>query len=791
MKIKTISCTQFAGIRDRSISFNDGINLIYGKNESGKSTLVNLLSRTLFQNSRIDGRSDRAFKELYFPGPRKDSKAIGDFADGKITIETKDGIYTLSKEWGSDARCTLSTPDGVIRDQKKIDTILKEILLYGEGVYSDMLFSSQRNTDVSLQTILDASKKTDAKQEITNAVSQAFSQSDGIATDAIERAINKKIEEIAGKHWDTERCMPVRKAGRWVNGLGEILKAYYDLEDAKAVLETITHLETEADATATDYTAKDEAVRVAQAAHDRFNTFAGQLNVQSERRKTIARLEKETAKIKDVLSIWPETTVALEKATALKAEKEHRELLDKYESAKQLIGEIDSLRSEVGNQACPTDCEISNVKAAQRKITTLENKLCGMNLSAAIKMIGNNTVRITSLRTGQAFDVVDDSVSITEAVNIIVPGIMEMQLSPASVNVSEVETAIAEQRKLVSDTFRRYNVENFDALEQLAKKISEANAKIETLSGRLSMVLGAMEYAELESIVASIGGEVRSKEFIDMDILALCGSSDIVRYITAKETIAAGYVNEYGSVDLLNAKAYDTETELKYAQDSVKAVQDIPAEYVNISDPEGYLAMLKEDLKSKQRIRENALTAKTAAISKLESYRENLAGDPIYDAENAQRIFTEKKALLGHWLHIAEVFAQQKQNVQNNPMQDISDSFTRYLGMITDGKISSEFPDPEKLNMSIYSGNNLMDYGKLSEGTKETVSLAFRLAVLDHLFPDGGGIIVFDDPFTDMDAERTVQSCKLIKNCAERHQVIFLTCKDELTDILGGNKIKI
>ncbi len=170
MKIKTISCTQFAGIRDRSLSFGDGINLIYGKNESGKSTLVNLLSRTLFQNARIDGRSDREFKELYFPGARKDSKAIGDFADGKITIETENGTYTLSKEWGSDARCTLSTPDGVIRDQKKIDAILKDVLLYGEGVYSDMLFSSQHNTDISLQTILDASKKTDAKQEITDAV---------------------------------------------------------------------------------------------------------------------------------------------------------------------------------------------------------------------------------------------------------------------------------------------------------------------------------------------------------------------------------------------------------------------------------------------------------------------------------------------------------------------------------------------------------------------------------------------------------------------------------------------
>ena len=50
MKIKDISCTQFAGIRDRKVSFEEGINIVYGKNESGKSTLVNMISRTLFQN---------------------------------------------------------------------------------------------------------------------------------------------------------------------------------------------------------------------------------------------------------------------------------------------------------------------------------------------------------------------------------------------------------------------------------------------------------------------------------------------------------------------------------------------------------------------------------------------------------------------------------------------------------------------------------------------------------------------------------------------------------------------
>lgn len=793
MRIKNISCTQFAGVRDCNIALTNGINIVYGKNESGKSTLVNLLSRTLFQKSKLDRRSDKDFFELYFPGPNRGSSITGDFVDGEITFETEKGNYTLFKEWGSDSRCTLSTPDGVIRNQSKIDAILKELLLYGEGVYSDILFSSQRNTDSSLQTILDASKKTDAKQEIVDAVSQAFAESDGISIDAIEQAIAARIDEIAGKHWDLNREAPARKAGsgRWSNGLGEILKAYYTLEDANAVLEEISRLESEADRAAQEYTEYDLATRDAEEAYDRFHAFSNRLAIQSERKKAIAHIDQELKKINGILSNWPKLLEELEQAKILRTEKANRELLDQYEAAKKINDELAAVDTDTANRPCPSDVEIRQVKTAQRRVASLENKLCGMNLSAAIHMLNDSHIEITSLRTGTPVELSDGIASITEAVKITIPGVMEMQLSPADVDVAAVESQISEQKDIIAGVFEKYGVESLDDLESLEKSITETKANIDTINSRLTMLLGETTFEELASAASSAAGFVRLKEDIEGDILALCEGKDIGGVITAKEIVIKGYTDEYGSIKNLEAKAFDLKAELKKEKESVSAAGDIPAEYLRISDPDTHLKTLQGNMKSKQALRETALTAKTAAASKLESYQENISSDPAEDVERAERAFEEQKALLTHWLHIAEVFKAQKEKIHDDPMQDIADHFSHYLAVITSGKVSSEFPKADKLDMSIYSENRLLDYGKLSEGTKETVSLAFRLAVLDHLFPEGGGVIVFDDPLTDMDADRAAQSCELIRECAKRHQVIFLTCKEEYSDMLSGRVVQI
>lgn len=248
-------------------------------------------------------------------------------------------------------------------------------------------------------------------------------------------------------------------------------------------------------------------------------------------------------------------------------------------------------------------------------------------------------------------------------------------------------------------------------------------------------------------------------------------------------------MRDYGSKDDLHTKISGLNKDLENTKDDLQAIDDISAEYTKITDVEQYRRTLEKTLEDKQQKRDDALLAHNTAGNNLESYKESVAENPEEKVEQKKREFESQKALLAHWLHIKEVFLAQKAKLNANPMHDIAESFARYLGVISGGRVLSEFPNANKLEMQVYSENRLLDFGKLSEGTKDTVSLAFRLAVLDYLFPNGGGVIVLDDPFADMDVERTAKACALVKECAKRHQVIFLTCREDYCDMLGGNKI--
>lgn len=100
MRIRRVECDQFAGLKSKKIEFENGMNIVIGDNESGKSTLIDLIFQLLFKDVKIDGRSDSDFIDKYFP--KKISGPQGNVIDGVIIFETSEGIYKLKKRVGKE-----------------------------------------------------------------------------------------------------------------------------------------------------------------------------------------------------------------------------------------------------------------------------------------------------------------------------------------------------------------------------------------------------------------------------------------------------------------------------------------------------------------------------------------------------------------------------------------------------------------------------------------------------------------------------------------------------------------
>ncbi|WP_077612956.1 ATP-binding protein [Clostridium sp. Marseille-P2415] len=92
MKILDIYINGFGKFHDRNLSFRDGLNIVYGKNEAGKSTIHTFIRGMLFGIERQRGRASR--NDLYTKyEPWENSGTY----EGQVRLEHKDHIYRIER----------------------------------------------------------------------------------------------------------------------------------------------------------------------------------------------------------------------------------------------------------------------------------------------------------------------------------------------------------------------------------------------------------------------------------------------------------------------------------------------------------------------------------------------------------------------------------------------------------------------------------------------------------------------------------------------------------------------
>ena len=173
------------------------------------------------------------------------------------------------------------------------------------------------------------------------------------------------------------------------------------------------------------------------------------------------------------------------------------------------------------------------------------------------------------------------------------------------------------------------------------------------------------------------------------------------------------------------------------------------------------------------------------------TYNESLRDLPQISVEEMSLDYKEAELkfekLLRNYEHLAsisKVFYETKEELLDNPTAGIEDSISNYLDRITQGSIKIESLDDE-IALSGKTSNDLREV-HLSKGSKDAVSLAFRLALVENMFTEGS-FIAFDDVLNDLDEERKLEAVEIIKEFSKNNQVIFASCEPNIKKLLAGN----
>ncbi len=805
MIIKSFSTEQFAGINDKQILFSDGMNVVLGDNEAGKSTMISAMYYAFNKPVKIDSRSDREFLQTVFPTGGADT------VDATVTVRTSEDEYKLKKIWDKKGRETTVNfkpqSSGLLRGAQA-EEALKELLKYGTAVYNNLIFGRQSNEEEVLEWCYSffSSKPGKDVEEVKKKITEAFSAVGGISPDKfaemLDMEINgggvgkNKVKGLIGR-WDIEHDEPERDARGnvkiWQSGKGSIVEAFYAYDEARKQLEAAAGVEDKV----ADSTKRIAELLADKSKHENDREALISLHGTIEAREHVEELLRKAKNERDAaaraIENWPSEEETLEKLKALQTSQQEKanraqkkKLLDLIDEIQKIQRASEGIHAEI-NQYQDLANDYRKALDAEKRITTINGMLTSAKLRAAIAMKSGYKTIVTLANGTRKEVAASEIIDVDGFVTLDIPEIATIQVAPQDLDVDGLLEEKTEKIQERDEMIGKYSVASVVELSDLVRLMEEKRDKIKAYEKEIKMLLGTKTLetyqAEADSIVTD--GSVEISDDLDdeiTDILSKMGKNSLDVAIGSLGTKIEGY-----------EKAYSTQPELidKY-QEYEEQVGSYTLRLEKYSD--GPQMTEREYTERLDKLKKQ-IDVIDKEVGELRTKLGMLSVDEITDISGLEASVEEKKQ---KWLHEKkkyEYYIRIKADFEalhsktGDEFNGFYDKFNEYLALITGNRVSLT-TDSEGLCLQSES-NGVNSKELLSEGTKKTVLLAFRLAVLEYFFPDGGGFVILDDSLLDMDPGRREQAAILLNNFAENNQVIFTTCDPVIADLLGGNLIRL
>lgn len=743
MKLKHAQITSFAKITNSSFDFADGINIIMGNNEAGKSSLLAFIRFMLF------GLSTKADRELY-------ANFDTGTCIGSLVLEAEGKEYRIERraslESAREQVQVIDLSDGsVLRDVKKpgeyflgVDenVFLQSCLLaqlgtlevgYGDIMQSieNILFSGDEDINVKK-----ARKKLDSarvallhKNAKGGKIAEMSDKSDELALSAREaEGQNIRIRQM-------ESSLRSMKEKRDCNREQKTVRR--EMLDAAAALSMLG-----------EYQKRCELSSLLQKAERDLSSLtdnAAQNNINAEYAN-----EEFLSSLKNA---------SLEYEFAKRAE---QEALSEYRQSEAEFEKSTESFADVRLEEIPSGDVISDLSAKKSR-GRLFSLACGV--FAGLTFI--------SALCGMLFR------SVLSAV--LAPVIIICALSGATALFFALmaKSSKDKQKALLA----RYSAKNEDELERL---ISDAHSKKSVLQGQQSILENAKaKHSQKLSLLNEKKAELfrlaskalldtekeTSPEQIEAGLMHLCEERSVLLARIDKYTLA------YKNINL--PQDFSPEAAAAFAESAAKKYEGV--DLANCDT-----ALLKRELDFYSQSSE-MLSEKIAENEKQLAALLATAKDPaeLLEAQAAIRDRIEKLSVRHSALVAAdECLDRASKNLEGSISPRLCALAGEHMRVLTSGKYDTlGFNDDYSLNY--FDGTHTHALKYLSQGTKDAAYISLRLALAELLYKKTLPPLLFDESFARLDKERLLAVLSLLCKNEDKFQSFIFTCHEREAELIG------
>lgn len=786
MHIKSVETAGFGKLPDDKMIFGEGLTVIKGPNEAGKSFTIRAICQCLYGDAAT---TDRKVRELC-----RKWGSIGDFFV-RLELEDSGKTFIVERDYENKRNTFRVKGEKEVKDKKKVAQFIGDLL----GLPTEKAFLATACIRQEEVEALD-----EERTSIRSIIEEKIAGS-GSDTEKLLKLLNKKTEELRSKSGkkgklieleaqiealDEELSEKKERLAQLVNNKRELARVKSELEESRRLLadreraleNNRKYIEAQA-----KMERLDGDLDLAQNDLERYKEAKKKLDDSA---KSLSELNRELERIVEEID---RAECFLEADGAYTSmNEEYARLEERRKRAKELDARIAELEKELEGMHAVDPTELRNAISLPREISSLESALEGQLFGIEVKPEADVAYAITA----DGKKVEGPRAEAHREVMIDFPGIASVHFKNLSGGERPLVEEIARKQDAIKRILEKYGVMDIEDLERLNEKQVENRAERERLERERDHLLGGDSLDELESTLREKRADLEKlkekRDSLMMHALPEEGLREKKKtkeeLIEKKQRLESDMSECRGTLKALGEDEQKLRERVNYcakelavaraALDDLRPYQCSATEFGRL---EGEVEELRERVKGLEQ-REIVLKDR---ISQEMIGEEDLA--EVEEKLNHQRIKLEKlRRRYDVNLIIAENIEWARQKSVSGFSKGIEKRMGELLSVITGGKYN-RVEVAGDLGVKVYSEEkgdfidleNKEELYALSSGTLDQIYLAARLAILESITGDRKPPLILDDTFVSFDdMGRKLNAFRLLEKIAQDRQVLYFTCHE-------------